>query len=277
MNKIFKSFTFIASVAMIFVACKKENFAVDVDPLKPGPWVKFNVKALGDTAAIYYIKSSGETFNVPIGVTDVADVDRVVNLCYTSNKAAQGVQYNAPATVTIKAGETLDTLRISGLFSGYPLSSRIDTLFVKICGGDVPVSAYQNNMRLIMRKYCEVNLSALAGDYDNVIDNGNYGPYSMTMTPVSTTGTTGVITVDNLWDPGAPVTTTVNLDWTNAAAFSATIEDQVFYGPANWWVRKTTTAGSFSSCDQTFTLRYQLYNKSTGAILYNNQVTVMKR
>ena len=276
MNKIIKSFTLIATAAIVFVACKKNNFAADVDPLVTGSFAKFNVKATADTAATYYIKNTGETFNIPIGITDVSSVDRVVNLCYTSNTAVQGVQYNAPTTVTIKAGETLDTLRIAGLFSGYPLSSRIDTVYVKICGGDVPASAYWNNMRLIMRKYCDVNLTALAGDYDNVIDNGNYGPYSMTMTPVSTTGTKGVITVDNLWDPGAPVTTTVALDWTNAAAFTATIADQVFYGPANWWI-KGTTAGSFSSCDQSFTLRYQLYNKGTGAILYNNQVTVMKR
>ena len=276
MKHIFKPLIFTALAAIFFVACKKNNYSVDVDPLQPGAFAKFNVKATADTAGTYYIKNTGETFNIPIGITDVSSVDRVINLCYTSNSAVQGVQYNGPTTVTIKAGETLDTLRIAGLFSGYPLSSRVDTLYLKICGGDVPTSSYWNNFRLIMRKYCDVNLTALAGDYDNVIDNGNYGPYSMTMTPVSTTGTKGVITVENLWDPGAPVTTTVNLDWTNAASFTATIADQVYYAPANWWI-KGTTAGSFSSCDQSFTLRYQLYNKTTGAILYNNQVTVMKR
>jgi hypothetical protein len=265
------------AVVLLIAGCKKNNFAVDQDPLAVPPAAKFNTTGNADTTGTYYIRSTGETFKIPIGVTDVSDKDRTIQLCYTSSTgAAAGVQYNAPATFVIPAGKAVDTLNISGLFAGYPLSSRIDTLRIKICGGDVPASAYKNQYRLVMRKYCDVSLAALAGNYTNVIDNGNYGPYAMTATAGTTTGTTGTMTVTNLWDPGVPVTTTVNLNWTNPAGFTATIADQVYYAAANWWIIGTS-AGTFSSCDQSFTLRYRLYNKTTGAILYNNQVTVMKR
>lgn len=261
--------------AVVFTACKKNNFAVDQD-IVPASVAKFNVRVPADTAAVYYIRSTNTPFKIPVGVSTVSDKDRTIQLSYTSRTAVQGTHYNAPTSITIPAGKALDSLSIAGLFSGYPSSSRIDTVFIKITGGDVPASSYWNNFRLILRKYCDVSLAAFNGNYTNTIDNGNYGPYPVQIAAGTTSGTSGTIVVTNLWDPGVPVTTTVNLDWANPANFTATIPDQVYYGPANWWI-KGTTAGTFSSCDQSFTLRYQLYNKTTGAILYNNQVSVIKR
>lgn len=256
-------------------ACKKNNLVVDKD-VTPPSYAKFNVRQAADTAGTYYVASSGLTYKIPIGLTTVSDKDRTIQLCYTSTSAVAGAQYNAPATVVIPAGKAVDTLVIQGLYSGYPSSSRVDVVYVKICGGDVPASAYWSTYKLTMRKYCDVSLASFAGDYNNVIDNGNYGPYYVAIVPGTTSGTTGTLLIDNIWDPGVPVTTTVNLDWTDPSNFKVTIPDQVYYGAADWWI-VGTSAGTFSSCNQTFTLRYKLYNKSTGATLYNNQVTTIAR
>jgi hypothetical protein len=278
MKNIFKPLIFTALAAMFVVACKKNNYSVDVDPLQPGSFAKFNVKATPDTAATYYIKNNNATWNIPIGITDVSSVDRVINLCYTSNKAVQGVQYNAPTSITIKAGETLDTLRVQGLFSGYPLSSRIDTVYIKICGGDVPASSYWSNYRLIMRKYCDVDLTALNGTYANTREsytNGSnpYGPYAtvvknLTMVAGSTTKAEGF--VQNIYNDGW-VDIKIQLDWTDPAAFKATIPLQPTgknYGGAPTSVRSHSgKANTFSSCEQSFLFTIQLTNAAGTSII----------
>lgn len=274
MSKHFLNILFGGLVLLIISSCQENNLVVDKDVVPPA-YAKFNVIKPADTIATYYIRNGGAPFKIPVGLTNVSDKPRTIQFSYTSTAAA-GVQYSAPTTLVIPAGQALDSLSVQGLFAGYPLASRRDTLIIRISGGDVPASPYWSTFRLIMRKYCDVSLAAFAGNYNNAIDNGNYGPYPMAITPGSSSGTTGTITVSNLWDPGVPVTTTVTLDWTDPANFKMTIPDQVYFGAANWWIQGTST-GTFSSCDQTFTFRYRLYNKVTGAILYNNQVTVLSR
>jgi hypothetical protein len=228
------------------------------------------------TATYYISNSANSVYKIPIGITKVSDKDRTLQLTYSSpTGATAGTQYNAPATVVIPAGKVVDTLAINGIFAGYT-SSRKDTLQVTISGGDIPANSLYNTFNLVMRKYCDVNLNDLAGDYTNTVDNGSYGPYAVRVTAGTATGTTGFVNIANIWDPGVPTDTKVNIDWTNPANFTATIPDQVYYGAADLWI-VGTAAGSFSSCDQTFTLKYKLYFKSTGAVYYNNQTTVIGR
>ena len=169
MTKTFLKITFAAVVVLGAYSCKKNNYVVDQDIVAPD-FVKFNVRATADTAAVYYVRNTNEPFKIPIGVTNVSSVDRTVQLSYTSNTAVAGQQYNAPTSITIPAGQTLDTLEITGLFSGYSSSTRIDTLFIKITGGDIPVNSYWKGYRLIMRKYCDVDFNSFAGDYDNTLE-----------------------------------------------------------------------------------------------------------
>ncbi|MDB5224282.1 MAG: hypothetical protein JWN83_2949 [Chitinophagaceae bacterium] len=279
MNKII-SIAFFASFLFIgIISCKKNNLVID-QAITPPSYAKFNVRTAADTVATYYVKSDNAPFKIPIGITTVSDKDRTINLCYSSTTAVAGAQYTAPATIVIPAGKSLDSLSIQGLFAGYPLASRIDLLTITICGGDVPPNAYWTTYKLTMRKYCDVTLSSFYGAYTKAIDNGNYGPYPMTVktgSAVSTGATSGSIQITNLWDYGDPsITTTVNLDWSNPAAFAVTIPDQVYYAPDGLWI-KGTTAGTFSSCNQTFTFRYTLYFKATGANYYANQVTTLAR
>lgn len=280
MNKyIFNTSVLIIFIMLLFISCKKNNLVIDKD-VTPPSYVKFNVRTAADTASTYYIKSDNTPFKIPIGITTVSDKDRTIQLCYTSATATAGVQYNAPATIVIPAGKALDSLSIQGLFAGYSLASRIDVLYIKICGGDVPANAYWVTYKLTMRKYCDVTLSSFYGAYTRAIDNGSYGPYPMTVktgSAISTGATSGSLQITNLWDYGDPsITTTVLLDWSNPAAFTVTIPDQVYYAPDGLWV-KGTTAGTFSSCDQTFTFRYTLYFKASGANYYANQVTTLAR
>lgn len=262
---------------MLIVGCKKNNMIVDQDPAAPA-FAKFITKdAASDTITTYYVLDNGAPYKLPIGITNVSDQDRTIQLCYSSRTAVAGTQYNAPATLTIPAGKAVDSLVVQGLFAGYPTSSRVDTLKITICGGDAGLAGtgYKTSYYLIMRKYCTPVMADLAGTYANTMD-GTYGPYTMTFTPGTVTGKSATATVTNLWDPGVPVTTNIVLNWPTPSGHTVTIADQVYYAPANWWI-VGLSGGTFSSCDQTIRMRYKLYNKTTGATLYNNQQTDMAR
>lgn len=289
MNKFFK-YTFIAIsyIGLLLIAsCKKNNLVVDKEVVAPA-FAKFNTIKDADTIGTYYIKSNNTPFKLPIGVTNVSNTDRTIQFTYTST-AAQGTQYNAPASIVIKAGETLDSLTVSGLFAGYPSSSRKDTVIIAISGGDVPASAYKGRYKLILRKYCEVVLADFYGDFLNTKD-GTYGPYYTTIVPgsaVSSGPTSGSVQVVNIWDyygvlldtnSGAAVpATTINLDWTDPANFKITIPDQKYITGDGLWIKGTASTGTFSSCDQTFTLKYTLYDKASGDNYASNQVTILAR
>jgi hypothetical protein len=266
---------------LFFAACKKNNLVVDQD-IVPPTYAKFNTIQETDTMGTYYVKSTNDPFKLPVGITTVANSDRTIQFTYTGT-GVQGTQFNAPASLVIKAGETLDSLTISGLFSGYPSSDRKDTMVISISGGDVPASAYKSKYYLILRKYCDVNLADFYGDYTNSFDNENYGPYYTSIvagSAVSTGPTSGTIKVINLWDyfGGDPFpTTTVELDCADPANFKVTIPDQKFLTSEDLWIKGTATAGTFSSCDQSFTFRYTLYEKSTGTAFRSNQSTVIAR
>ena len=277
MNNFFKyAYTAIAGISLLFiVSCKKNNIVLDMDVTAPA-YVKFNTIAAADSIGTYYIKSTNTPYVLPIGITNVSKVDRNIQFTYSSTAAVVGTQFNAPTSLVIKAGTAVDQLTISGLFSGYPLSTRKDTVKITISGGDVPASSYKGVYRLILRKYCDVSLADLYGNYTAT----DYYAYPMTVkagSAVSTGATTGSVQVTNLWDYGVVTTTTINLDWTDPANFKVTIPDQVYVAGDGLWIKNSATTGAFSSCDQTFTLNYTLYFKATGANYYANQVTKLKR
>ena len=215
-----------------------------------------------------------------MGITNVSDKDRTVNFTYTSTDAAQGVQYNAPSSLTIPKGNALDTLEISGLFAGFG-SGEVDTLMIQITGTDeISMSPYKNHFIIYLRKSCAINIMDFEGTYDNTYDNGTYGPYTTTVTPGSITmitPTSASFTIENVYDLGAPTIITVNADWTNDADHpTVTVPDQEYFTGLDLWI-KGTTVGTFSSCDQTITINYTLYYHSTGDDAAPNQQTVLSR
>jgi hypothetical protein len=274
MKKVF--LTGLVGMLALFIlpGCEKNNLAIDKEAIVPS-FAKFNVRNTADTTGVYYIGASGNTFKIPIGITGVSNVDRTIQLCYASSTGAvAGTHYNAPSSIVIPAGKTVDSITIQGLFSGYPLSSRIDTLRVTICGGDVPVQDLKNNFRVVLRKYCPVDLAALAGNYTNTMEP-SYGPYTttisgLTMVAGSTTKATGQIA--NLYDDGwSPVTAT--FDWTDPANFKVSIASQATGKGYN--VRTTAgAANTFSSCDRSVTVFVDLHQGSS--VLLSSYKIVMK-
>ncbi|MFN7279850.1 MAG: hypothetical protein ACK5VH_06785, partial [bacterium] len=229
------------AVVVGFTACQKNNLAVDT-ALVPASAAKFNTSVLQST---YYVRASGVPFSLPVGVTTVSDKARTINLTYASNTgAAAGVQYNGPATITIPAGKALDTLRVTGIFAGYPLASRVDTLRVTVGGGDVPKNDYNNTYTIIMRKLCDVNLTTLSGSYTKTREYQNtgtlaYGPYTTQVIGLASTGASSASgKIRNVYDwDWADLT--VNLDWTNPLAPTATIPLQRTFGSDAYSVRST--------------------------------------
>ncbi|MBL7751655.1 MAG: hypothetical protein JNN29_09720 [Chitinophagaceae bacterium] len=264
----------VAGSIVSLASCKKNNMVVDKDPLTPS-FAKFNVSA---TTGTYYIKSTNDPYKIPIGFTSVSDKDRVVNIAITTTTgAAAGVQYNAPATFTMPAGKAVDTLLINGLFSGYPSSNRVDVITITLNDGDVNIAAYNKTFTLTMRKYCDVILANLAGNYTQTYENGTYGPYTSALSNfVSTGATTATATLSNIYDSG--ISATIGLDWTDPTNFKVTMAGQqtpYTSGGLPLFVRANSTGTkTFSSCDNTFTLALQLY---TTAGVYDSWVMTMAR
>jgi hypothetical protein len=263
MKKIISNGPVLLLLIFIIISCKKNNLVVDQDVVPPA-YAKFNVRTAADTAATYYVRNTNTPFKIPIGTTTVSDKDRTIQLCYTSTSAVAGAQYNAPATIVIPAGKVIDSLSIQGLFAGYPTSSRVDVLFIKICGGDVPASAYWATYKLTMRKYCDVVLANLAGSYTRTFE-GTYGPYTSIVTNlVATSGTTATATITNIYD--SDISANVTFDWTDPTAFKVIMlpqQTQYAVGGQPLFIRANpSTASSFSSCDNTITLNLQLYTSA---------------
>src|SRR3954471_6313951 len=118
--------SFFLAALMIFTitSCKKNNLVVDKDPISPPSFSEFALT--GDAAtskrvAYFVTDDPASEVKIPVGITTVANTARRIDFTYSSSTAAvAGTQYNAPASIVIPAGEALDTLRIQGLFSGYP-------------------------------------------------------------------------------------------------------------------------------------------------------------
>ena len=181
-----------------------------------------------------------------------------------STGALAGTHYTAPTSIVIPAGKALDSLAIHGIFAGYPTGRR-DTLRVRITGGDVPVNAYNNVYTLIMQKYCDVTLSAFAGNYTGTREYDAtgalaWGPYTTAVNTITTTSaTTGEANITNLFDYGGQVHAL--FDWTDPASFKVTIPEQntgaiVVSGgtPYRLWIRTNGSASTFSSCESTITV-----------------------
>jgi hypothetical protein len=213
-----------------------------------------------DPSSVYYVK---------IGFTTIADAPRTVNISYSSSTGAvQGVQYVAPTTITIPAGKAFDTLRIKGLFSGYPVG-RKDVLKIKVSGSP-NIYPGKDSFLLTLQPYCEVETASLVGNYDNTFEDGSYGPYTSSVENLSLlpgTETKATATITNIYDSN--ISAVATFDWTNPAGFTVTIAPQQTQYEDNGlpiYVRTDSDAiSTFSSCENTITLYLILYT-SDGVI-----------
>jgi hypothetical protein len=218
------------------IACKKNNVVVDNGSiLIPPEAVRFAIMPATSNNTynfnILELPSPGTSFKIPVGVTTLSATDRKVKFTYSSRTAVQGVQYNAPAELTIPAGKTLDTLSIQGLFAGYT-TGRLDTLTIKITNADgyLNKNAYGDSVVLIMKRTCPLNLADITGTMEVVSDGwGDYSPGDLvTLTQVDATTVSFMYPADN----PQPILMKIN-----PTTYAVTVTKQVYgsgYGGGGW-------------------------------------------
>lgn len=220
-------------------------------------------------------------YKINIGTTDVSSSARTVTVNVTSpTGAVAGTHYSLVGgnTVTIPAGQATVALDVQGVYSQYT-SGRKDTLVFTLAQPDIKPAKFTDTIKLVLRGPCfegDVTLSAFAGNWvaNETFGTSAYGPYACTIPAASITpltATTATIVVTNIWDNGwGPITFT--LDWTDPANRTAVVVPQAAipgsnagdinsaYAGQTVAVRAHATGGpgTFSACNNTFTLRMQL-------------------
>ena len=256
MNKFINRFFLAGLVVLTVASCKKNNLVVDQDPLAVPEAARFLIAPTASNNYYNYnileIPAPGSVFNLPVGISTVSNVDRKVMFTITSRRAVQGVQYTAPTELTIKAGQTIDTLKIQGLFAGYP-TGRLDTLKIKITSGSgfVNKNAYQDSVMLIMKKTCPVVVADFAGDFE-VLDDEWQDYFAGDIVPLTVSGDT--IMFKYLAGNAQPIKLLVNK--TNGVV---TVAKQVYgnYGPDPFSVQSLAgSADNFvNPCDKIVSVR----------------------
>jgi hypothetical protein len=257
-------------------SCTKNNFAIDKETLVPPSYGEFNV-----TTTNVPVSLTDTGTSISFGTTNVATVDRNINLSYSSpTGAVLGTDFYAPTTAVIKAGKSIDQFIVKGNLTRFN-SRNFDSVKVKITSGDVSPFVGKDSCWIILKKVCPVVLINLEGDYANTNEFGvnPYGPYltsvsNLQLVPGSTTSATGELT--NIYDDGWQ-NITFSIDWSNKTNFTFKISPQPT-GNNDVSVRTSATKKStFSSCDEEFYIYIDVFSTTTGAVTTANYPIVMKR
>ncbi len=264
MNKIL-SFSLIGAAALISMAsCKKNNIVVGKTLTAP-EFVKIGTWKAADTVGTYAVKSTNEPFKIPIGVTNVSNKDRTVNFTYSSTTAVQGVDYTAPASIVIKAGEALDSLPITGKFSSFGGSvTKSHKIVVAISGGDIGLNPTKTHYNLTMKMFWQADANAFSGVYDIQDYSGGLpdgGPYQVVIAPVSATGPTSVISISGIWGFDTPlVMVTLNWNDLNSGTTNVPVQNWVadLFGYGQSTLNPANTAATvFTKSPKKITIGYE--------------------
>jgi len=257
----------VAFVLLVVFACKKK-IETAIPPANSEFAFQDNVSPRG-----FYVLATapGDTYKIPVGLTTPQSQPVTINFTYTSATAVAGTHYTAPASITIPAGKVLDTIQMKGIFANIPAGVS-HTVVAKITGGNLPAVVGRDSVVIVLRRYCNVNLASLAGNYntfENSIYTGVAGPYVSTVTNVvQTSPTTATGTMNNIWDYA--ITANVTFDWTDPANFKVFITPSpqtTQYTSAGQTIfigQQSGTTNTFSSCSNTITMNFRLYRTDGG-------------
>lgn len=272
----------IIALVMIMTGCDKTKpYTIDVAPAQ--------AHFVGGKTQVYsVVDDPAPSFVLQVGSTDVATVDRLVTYNISSpSGAVLGTQYTvnsgtAGNTVTIPANGALASITVQANYSAYS-SGRKDTLIFTLAQPSMTPATFLDTVRLIIAgpsgcNEANVNLTEVLGVYDNTNElfaGSPYGPYTTTISGFTQlTPTSASIVVTNIWDNGwGPIT--FILDWSDPLNRTATVVQQdaipgsnagdlnAAYAGQTVAVRAPSatlspTPGTYSYCDQTFTLQMQL-------------------
>lgn len=281
MNK-YLSYVLFGAVALIALAsCKKNNLVVG-KTLDVPSFVKIGTWLTADTSGTYAVKPTNEPFKIPIGVTNVSNKDRTVTFTYSSATAVEGVDFTAPASIVLKAGQSLDSLPITGKYSSFGGSvTKSHVVKVTISGGDIAVNSNKFNYNLTMKMYFAPDPATFSGtyicqDYESGVPDG--GPYLVQVNPSTASGPVTSVNIIGLFgvdNPPVKVTMTWNT-LTSGTTLITPMTNWFEYSPAYEKVAieySTVDAagvadkGTFTSTPNKFSARYKptLVLKSTGA------------
>lgn len=284
LTKIF-SYLGIFSLILVLGSCDKTK---PYDIITPPAVVHFGIPS--SVGNYYVLNVTNNPFKIPVGLTKALDKPVTIQFTVTSPTGAiQGQQYSLVSnSITIPAGKVLDSLSLNGIFAGYP-TGRKDTLVVTITGGDLPALIGSNIYTVVLQKYCNVVLSDLSGVFTKSFDfqaPDLEGPYTTNITATSTGPTTAMLMIKNFSDgmfghfastdaaysPGIEV----DIDFSNPSNFTTTVPTQSFYKDATYGAAtiKANGKGSFSACDQSFTINYTV---TVAAGSFGNFTTTIKR
>ena len=169
------------SVAMI--GCKKDDVKT--------PDQTVALFGAGGTTATYLVpEDPNSSFKIGLGITKPANADRTITFSVTSpTGAAEGSQYTVSTkSITIPAGKVVDSVSLKGIFGGYPTGRR-DTLVFKITGGDVPALIGSDVYKVVLQKFCPLDMSVFAGDFE-VLQDGWEDYFPGDVVPLTVDGNT---------------------------------------------------------------------------------------
>lgn len=245
-----------------FIGAKTQNVLVDVDP--------------------------APAYNILVGATTLSSQERLVTYTVTSpSGAVPGTDYSIPSgstsgTVTIPANETRATISVLPNAASFGLDDR-DTLVMYLSEPSVAPARFLDTVILILRgpssSSCDEGnpapISNLNGDYTNTMEyvdgSFSWGPYTTTISAAAITGPTSArIAISNIWDTGwgnimfdldfsDPTNLTAipvagDIPNSDAGDISSTYAGQT----AAVRPHSNGSVGTYSFCDETFTLIMQL-------------------
>jgi hypothetical protein len=234
---------------------------------------------LNQRSGSYFITAPDITDTIPVGVTTVADKDRVVSFTISSSSGAiPGTEYTlANSSVVIPAGQATGYIVVKGIFAFYNGTVRKDTLlFTLTDNGTVGIapSDFNDSFTLVMRGPCvegeDFDPAEFDGIYNNCVDSqsgysSSVYPVSIISTPTGPTSATLLIqnlgAADFFPQPGDPAFSpgvTVNLDWSDPSHLTASLPSQPYESVAFSATIVGDPGGWFSSCHQTFLLNYDV-------------------
>lgn len=261
---------------ILITSCSKNNAVYDKEVIPPA-FARIATWNNNDTLGTYVVTADNKPFKIPIGITNVADVDRTISFTYASTTAVRGEQFNAPESIVIKAGQALDSLEITGIFDGFEEVTRVDKLTITISGGDVPAQAAKKTYVLTMKKYWVAPTDIFGGVYtiqDYYGGEPDGGAYECEVNLVSANGPVLNMEVIGLWGSDVPLKFTMT--WTDLTQGTTVVPQQTWdeIPPYGVSTVKTVGTGTFTVDPEKLSISY---NPTVAAGSFGNYVSVLTK
>lgn len=253
-------------LSVVVISCKKDKVVT--------PDQTVSLFGAGGTTSTYLVpEDPNSVFKIGLGITKPANAERRITISITSpTGAVEGSQYTISSkTITIPAGKVVDSVSLKGIFAGYP-TGRIDTLVLKITGGDIPALVGSDVYKVVLQKFCPLDMSVFSGDFEVLQDDWvDYFPGDVV--PLTVSGNTISFDYPTGYDH-KPLLIKVN-----PATFTTSVEPTAFgaYSAGGRIYSAKSVAGTSSvviPCDKIVSVELNFFS---GASNYGNGVLKLRK